>query len=418
MVLVQTTELSAKRKSLCCDRSPPLIDAAFMTTAAVIVAAGSGLRAGGELPKQYQLIGGRPVLWWTVKAFREHPGISQVQVVIGEGQEDLFHAAVAEFDLPPPVTGGRNRQTSCRIGLEALSAFAPDKVLIHDAARPFASPDLISHVIAHLDRFAGVIPGMPVADTLKRAPGGLIAETVPREAMWSAQTPQGFHYAEICRAHADAHAQGAANLTDDASVAERAGIAVAMIPGRHENRKLTLAEDITSADRELTTQQFSALLDIRTGQGIDVHAFEPGDHVMLCGVRIAHDAGLKGHSDADAALHALTDAIFGALGEGDIGVHFPPSDPQWKGAASSIFLEKAVKLVHARRGIIAHVDITILAEAPKISPHTADMKHVLSSLLHMAPDRIAIKATTTEMLGFTGRREGLAAFAVATVRLP
>jgi 2-C-methyl-D-erythritol 4-phosphate cytidylyltransferase/2-C-methyl-D-erythritol 2,4-cyclodiphosphate synthase len=241
---------------------------------------------------------------------------------------------------------------------------------------------------------------------------------VDRAGMWTAQTPQGFGFAEILKAHCDAHESSAANLTDDASVAERAGISIAMIPGRIENRKLTTAEDIEIADHAMMAREFANLPDIRVGQGIDIHAFDDGDAVILCGVRIPHAQKLKGHSDADAAMHALTDAVLGTIGEGDIGVHFPPSDPQWKGTASSIFLDHAVALLHRRGGMIANADITILAEAPKIAPHIAAMKAVLAPLLHVSPDRIAIKATTTETLGAIGRKEGIMAFATVTVRLP
>ena len=389
-----------------------------MTVAAVVVAGGSGLRAGGEKPKQYQLIGGRPVIWWTLKAFLEHPGVSHVQAVIGEGHDEIFAESSLGLKLPPPVTGGNTRQESCRIGIECLASQKPSKVLIHDAARPFVSQDLISHVIAWLDRFPAVVPGMPVAETLKLAPGGIVSRTVERSGMWTAQTPQGFVYDQILAAHRKAKAEATANLTDDASVAETAGIAVSMIPGRLENRKLTTAEDITLADRDLNQRLFDQLPDVRTGQGIDIHPFEPGDGVTLCGVKIPYEMKLKGHSDADAAMHALTDAILGSIGEGDIGTHFPPSDPQWKGAPSRIFLEKAVALVEERGGRISNVDVTILAEQPKIAPHLSAMKEVLAPLLHVGPDRIAIKATTMERLGAIGRREGILASAIATVRLP
>lgn len=389
-----------------------------MTVAAVVVAGGSGLRAGGEKPKQYQLIGGRPVIWWTLKAFLDHPGVHHVQTVIGEGHEEMFAESVAGLDLPPPVTGGTTRQESCRIGVESVAQHNPGKVLIHDAARPFVSRDLISHVIAWLERYPAVIPGMPVAETLKHAPGGIVRQTVDRSGMWTAQTPQGFSFDEILAAHRKAAAEQTANLTDDASVAEHAGIPISMIPGRLENRKLTTAEDIDIANRDLNARTFANLMDIRTGQGIDIHAFEPGDGVTLCGVHIPFAMKLNGHSDADAPMHALTDAILGAIGEGDIGIHFPPSDPQWKGAPSRIFLEKAMALLQARGGVIANVDITILAEAPRIGPHVAAMKQVLAAILLVGPDRIGIKATTMEKLGAIGRREGIMASAVATVRLP
>ncbi|WP_373504809.1 bifunctional 2-C-methyl-D-erythritol 4-phosphate cytidylyltransferase/2-C-methyl-D-erythritol 2,4-cyclodiphosphate synthase [Aestuariivirga sp.] len=389
-----------------------------MTVAAVIVAGGSGLRAGGEKPKQYQLIGGRPVIWWTCKAFLDHPGVSHVQPVIGEGHEDMFSAAIDGLEMPLPVIGGSTRQDSCRIGVEAVERHGPTKILIHDAARPFVSSDLISHVIAWLERYPAVIPGMPVAETLKFAPGGIVSRTVDRASIWTAQTPQGFIYDKILGAHRKAQIEATANLTDDASVAEHAGIAISMIPGRHENKKLTTAEDIEIADRDMMGRQLENLPDIRVGQGIDIHPFDEGDAVILCGVAIPYSARLKGHSDADAAMHALTDAILGTIGEGDIGTHFPPSDPQWKGAPSRIFLAKAVELLEARRGLIANADITILAEAPKISPHVTAMKDVLSPLLHLAPERIAIKATTMEKLGAIGRKEGIMAFATVTVRLP
>jgi 2-C-methyl-D-erythritol 4-phosphate cytidylyltransferase/2-C-methyl-D-erythritol 2,4-cyclodiphosphate synthase len=302
--------------------------------------------------------------------------------------------------------------------VEALEERHPEKVLIHDAARPFVSADLISHVIAHLERYPGVVPGLPVGDTVKRAPAGLIAATVSREALWLAQTPQGFRFDQILAAHRTAHAAGATGFTDDAAVAERAGMAVAMIPGRIENRKLTTADDIREADRILVAREFESRPDVRVGQGIDVHAFGKGVAVVLCGVSIPHKKRLMGHSDADVALHALTDAILGALGEADIGTHFPPSDPQWKGAASRIFVEKAMQLLLARGGMIAHADLNILAEAPKIAPHIAAMKEYLAVLLQASLDRIAIKATTTEKLGFIGRSEGIAAFATVTARLP
>jgi 2-C-methyl-D-erythritol 4-phosphate cytidylyltransferase/2-C-methyl-D-erythritol 2,4-cyclodiphosphate synthase len=389
-----------------------------MTVAAVIVAGGSGLRAGGEKPKQYQLIGGRPVIWWTLKAFLDHPGVTRVLPVIGEGHEDLFAESVEGLSVDRPVIGGQTRQESCRIGVEAMERHAPAKVLIHDAARPFVSRELISHVIAWLERYPAVIPGMPVAETLKFAPGGIIARTVDRAGIWTAQTPQGFAFPNILDAHRKAQADTTANLTDDASVAEHAGMAISMIPGRHENRKLTTAEEIDIADREMMRRNLEHLPDIRVGQGIDIHPFESGDAVILCGVAIPYSSKLKGHSDADAAMHALTDAILGTIGEGDIGVHFPPSDPQWKGAPSRIFLARAVELLEAKGGRIANVDVTILAEAPKIAPHVAAMKAVLGPLLRLDPSRIAIKATTTEKLGAIGRKEGIMAFATATVRLP
>jgi 2-C-methyl-D-erythritol 4-phosphate cytidylyltransferase/2-C-methyl-D-erythritol 2,4-cyclodiphosphate synthase len=389
-----------------------------MRVAAVVVAGGSGIRAGGELPKQYQLIGGKPVIWWTLQAFASHPLVTCVQPVIGTGHEDQFHSAADGIDVLPPVIGGASRQDSCRIGVEAVEAHEPDCVLIHDAARPFVSHDLISNVVAALEFTEGVIPALPIVETIKRAPGGTIETTVDRSGLWTAQTPQGFRYASILKAHRDAHHANAQNLTDDASIAERAGIAVSIIAGSLQNMKITTAHDLVAADRKLSASQFQGLDDLRVGHGIDVHAFVPGDHVTLCGVAIPHSARLDGHSDADAALHALTDAILGAIGEGDIGTHFPPSDAKWKGAASSVFVEKAVSLVEKRGGRIANADITILCEAPRIGPHIAAMKKAVASLLKISDERVAIKATTTEKLGYIGRREGLETHASVLVRLP
>jgi len=389
-----------------------------MSVAAVIVAGGSGLRAGGEIPKQYQLIGGKPVIRWTLEAFLSHPEVDHVQAVIGQGHDDLFAEATLGLDLPKPVTGGGNRQDSCRIGVEALSGINPARVLIHDAARPFISQQVISNVLLELDRGDAVIPGLPVADTMKFAPNGVIERTVDRGSMWFVQTPQGFDYRKILEAHRKAAREGQNSFTDDAAVAEFAGLPVLITAGDQANRKLTTAHDVRTADKEVSARLFVERPDVRTGQGIDFHVFEPGDGVILCGVKIPHTEKLKGHSDADVAMHALTDAVLGSIGEADIGKHFPPSDPQWKGAASSIFLLKAVELLASRKGIVANADITILAEAPRIGTHIGAMKANLAPLLQIAPDRIAIKATTTEEMGAIGRKEGIAAFAVVTVRLP
>ncbi len=389
-----------------------------MTVAAVIVAGGSGLRAGGGKPKQYQLIGGKPVIWWTLKAFLDHPMIGHVQAVVGEGHDELFASATSGLKLPNYVIGGASRQESCRLGLEACAQYSPSKVMIHDAARPFVSQQLISNVIVELDHANAVIPGLPVADTMKFAPGGVINKTVDRSAMWFVQTPQGFLFEKILSAHRSAAAQDVQGLTDDASVAEYVGLPVRIIAGDQDNKKLTTSDDIETANATLSQKLLMERPDIRTGQGIDFHIFAAGKSVTLLGVSLPHTHKLKGHSDADVAMHALTDAILGAIGEGDIGTHFPPSDMQWKNAASSIFLKKAMDLLQARDGVLANVDITILAEAPKISPHIPAMKALLSPLLHVTPDRIAIKATTTEKLGAIGRKEGMAAFAIVTVRLP
>ena len=389
-----------------------------MTAAAVIVAAGAGLRAGGERPKQYQAVGGKPVLRHTVEAFLRHPGIARIQVVIGENQEGLYDEAVGNLPLPRPVTGGETRQVSVARGLEALRREAPEMVLIHDGARPFVSASIISHVIAHLDRHEAVVPALPVTDTLKRAAGNVVVETVDRGGLWAVQTPQGFRFEAIARAHSRAGEAAQQGFSDDASIAEWAGMDVVLIPGSPDNAKLTSADDVAAADLRMRREALTGLGDIRVGQGFDVHAFVPGDHVTLCGVRIAHDRSLSGHSDADAALHALTDALLGSIGEGDIGMHFPPSDPQWRGADSAIFLMAAARLIAERNGVIANADVTIVCEAPKIAPHVPAMRRRIAEILGVAPERIAVKATTSEGMGFTGRGEGLMAMATATVRLP
>jgi 2-C-methyl-D-erythritol 4-phosphate cytidylyltransferase / 2-C-methyl-D-erythritol 2,4-cyclodiphosphate synthase len=389
-----------------------------MKVAAVIVAGGTGTRAGGDKPKQYQLIGNKPAIWWTLQTFLSHPAISHVQVVMGHDHAADFADATAGLELPTPAIGGESRQESCRIGVEACSFIEPDLILIHDAARPFISHGVIDSVLAGLKFADAVIPGIAVADTLKLAPNGIISRTIDRAALYSVQTPQGFHYTKILAAHRAVARDGQLGLTDDAAVAEYAGMKVHVVNGDPRNVKLTTQLDITIANEKLMQQKFLEKPDVRVGQGIDFHVFEKGKTVRLCGVDIPHTFKLKGHSDADVALHALTDAILGAIGEGDIGTHFPPSDAKWKNANSKIFVEKALKLLEAKGGMIANVDITILAEAPKISPHIAEMKTVLALLLHIAPDRIAIKATTTEKMGAIGRKEGMAALAVVTLRLP
>lgn len=389
-----------------------------MTTAVVIVAAGSGSRVGGEIPKQYQALGGAPVIRLTTLAFFRHPDIHRIQLVIGDGHEPLYREAMAGLDLPPPVRGGATRQASVLNGLEALASNPPQRVLIHDAARPFVSAPLISRVISALADNSAAIPGLALADTLKRVEDQQVRATVARSGLMAVQTPQGFRYDLIRAAHRRAAEEQIADMTDDSSIAEWAGLAVAVVAGDPENRKLTTAADLSEAEWRSAAKAALAMADVRIGHGFDVHSFEPGDFVTLCGVRIAHERRLSGHSDADAPLHALTDAILGAIGEGDIGVHFPPSDPQWRGADSAVFLRHALKLLAARRGRLANVDITIVAEAPKIAPHVPAMRNRLSEILGIAGDRIGIKATTSESLGFTGRREGLVAMAVASVRLP
>jgi 2-C-methyl-D-erythritol 4-phosphate cytidylyltransferase/2-C-methyl-D-erythritol 2,4-cyclodiphosphate synthase len=383
----------------------------MVSTYAVILAAGRGVRFGGTLPKQYLPLGLGSVLRHAVTAFADHPRIVGVQVVIRPEDRNVYDRALTGIDLLPPVAGGAERQDSVRLGLEALTSRQPARVLIHDGARPFPGAAMIDRVIAALDDAPAAIPGLPVGDTLKRVADGVINGTVDRSGLWRVQTPQGFHFAAILAAHRTAAGQA---LTDDAAVAEAAGIAPVIVAGSEENLKITTTADLAAAERLLAARQ----ADIRTGQGFDVHPFGPGDGLMVCGVFIPHGAGAVGHSDADVGLHALTDALLGALGAGDIGMHFPPTDPQWKGASSDRFLAHAVGLVRARGGGIAMLDVTIICERPRIGPHRAAMVERVAAIAGIAPDRVSVKATTTEKLGFTGRGEGIAAQAVATVRLP
>ncbi|CAO3406599.1 bifunctional 2-C-methyl-D-erythritol 4-phosphate cytidylyltransferase/2-C-methyl-D-erythritol 2,4-cyclodiphosphate synthase [Azospirillum largimobile] len=379
---------------------------------ALIVAGGSGQRFGAERPKQYLDLAGKPVLRRTVESFLSHPQVTGVRVVIDPAWRDAYDAAVSGLGLPDPVAGGASRQESVRNGLEALAADgAPDLVLIHDAARPLIDEATIGAVIAALDDQPGAIAAVPVADTLKRGNDGTIGTTVDREGLWRAQTPQGFRFLAILEAH---RAAAGLSLTDDAAVAERAGLAVALVPSKEDNFKVTTPDDLTRASRAI----MSSLWDVRTGSGFDVHRFTDGDFVTLCGLRVPHSHGLEGHSDADVGLHALTDAILGALAAGDIGSHFPPTDPRWRGADSAKFLRHAADLVAERGGVIAHADVTIICERPKVGPLRAAMAERIAEILGIEVGRVSVKATTTEQLGFTGRREGIAAQAVATVRLP
>jgi 2-C-methyl-D-erythritol 4-phosphate cytidylyltransferase/2-C-methyl-D-erythritol 2,4-cyclodiphosphate synthase len=390
-----------------------------MTTAALIVAGGRGIRAGGNLPKQYQTLGGRSVLARTLDTFLAHAAIDRVIVVIGPEDVPLYGAAAPQHDrLLPPAIGGETRQESVYRGLAALQAVQPRRVLVHDAVRPFLSAALIDRVVHALDGSDAVVPLLPVSSTLKSiSPNGKVGATVPRDGLYAAETPQGFDFAAIRGAHERA---AAARLvfTDDAGVAEWAGMAVSVVPGEAANIKLTTPGEMAAADRRLAGEAALHLGDIRVGTGYDVHAFGNGTSVMLGGVAIPHDRGLVGHSDADVLLHALTDAILGALAEGDIGQHFPPSDPRWRGAASDTFLGFAVKRVAARGGRIAHVDLAVMAEAPKIAPHRDTIRARIAAICGIAADRVAVKATTNEGLGFIGRGEGIAAIATATLRLP
>ena len=380
---------------------------------ALIVAAGRGSRFGGPLPKQYALLRGQPVLRRTIAALEAASGIDRILVVISAEDDAHYSAATAGSGLPAPVLGGASRQQSVLKGLEALAGSAPEFVAIHDAARPFVRPGDIEACLAaaSADGIDGAILGIPLADTLKRVGvGQTISETVPRRDLWRAQTPQVFRFAPLLAAHRAAASLGADEttaLTDDAAVAERAGLKLVMVAGSGDNRKITTTADLISDHMET-----------RTALGFDVHGFAPGNAVMLGGVAIPHTHALAGHSDADVALHALTDAVLGTIGAGDIGKHFPPSDPQWRGASSDRFLRHAVDLVSARGGRIVHLDVTIVCEAPKVGPHREAMVARIAAIARVAAERVSVKATTTEGLGFTGRREGIAAQAIATVELP
>jgi 2-C-methyl-D-erythritol 4-phosphate cytidylyltransferase/2-C-methyl-D-erythritol 2,4-cyclodiphosphate synthase len=386
------------------------------SVAAVVVAAGRGLRAGGDMPKQYRHLAGEPVIRVSLRLFAQHPEVGMVQPVIHPDDAARFGAAAAELKLLAPVFGGATRQASVRAGLEALAPLRPDLVLIHDAARPYASAALVTRAIAAVEATGAAIPVMPLADTVKSVDrtGRLIEATLDRTVLRTVQTPQVFTFGPVLDAHRRAAESGREDFTDDAALAEWAGLKVAAFAGEAGNVKLTTAEDVARAERD----HAAALADTRIGSGFDVHAFVAGDHVMLAGVRIPHDRGLTGHSDADVALHALTDAVLGALADGDIGTHFPPTDPQWRGAASDRFLAFAVERVRARGGRIAHLDLTIVCEAPRIGPHRDAMRARIAAIAGLKVDRVAVKATTSERLGFTGRGEGIAAMATATVRLP
>jgi 2-C-methyl-D-erythritol 4-phosphate cytidylyltransferase/2-C-methyl-D-erythritol 2,4-cyclodiphosphate synthase len=383
--------------------------------AAVVVAAGRGVRAAGELPKQYRGILGVPVITRALSTFIRHPDIGVVQPVIHPADATLYATATKHLDLLPPVAGGDTRQASVRAGLEALESYAPETVLVHDAARPFASAALITRAIVAARECGAAVPIMAVTDTVKSVDArGVVTGTPDRTALRLVQTPQAFRFRTLLDAHRKAFAAGRDGFTDDAALAEFAGIEVATFAGEAGNMKLTSAEDFARAE----AASLHSCADIRTGFGFDVHQFAQGDHLMLGGMRIPHERGLSGHSDADVVLHALVDAILGALVEGDIGVHFPPTDPQWRGASSDRFLAFAVERVHSRAGQIAHLDVTIVCESPRIGPVRDAMRARIADIAAIPADRVAVKATTTEKMGFTGRGEGIAAFATATLRLP
>ena len=391
--------------------------------AILVVAAGRGSRAGPGIPKQYRDVAGRPLLAHTLSSLLKAAPKARLITVIHKDDQDFYAQAVTHLSaadlarLYGPTQGGETRQDSVRLGLEALARQMPlpEIVLIHDGARPFSSEDLIARAQAAALAHGAAVPGLALTDTVKEVDSeGRVIATPQRAALRTVQTPQAFRFDLILAAHRKAAQAGQSGLTDDAAIAEWAGHAVHIFEGERENMKITSAEDIALAESKLV----GTLLDVRTGQGFDVHAFGPGDHVWLGGYRIAHDHGLLGHSDADVLSHAITDAILGAIADGDIGSHFPPSDPQWRGAASSIFLAAAMQRLRERGGIVAHLDATVICERPKIGPHRDAIRESIAAITGVSIDRIAIKATTSEHLGFTGREEGMAAMAIATVRLP
>lgn len=393
-----------------------------MSVAALIVAAGRGARATGEdaRPKQYRPIGGVPMIARTIGAFAAHPSVDEILVVIHPDDAALYEAASQPYArrLRTPVRGGARRQDSVRAGLEALASEAPSSVLIHDAARPFVTAELIDRVIESLGAHPGALPCLPVTDTLKWIAQGRVVGTAERDQLWRAQTPQGFKFDAILAAHRAAAKEPARDFTDDAGVAEWFGLDVALVEGAEDNRKLTTAEDLQIASELLQPKRERGAATMRVASGYDVHAFGQGDAVILCGISIPHSKKLVGHSDADVGLHALTDALLGTIAEGDIGVHFPPSDARWRGAASEVFVKDAAAKIKQRGGTIVHVDVTLLCEAPRIGPYRDRMRACIASLLGVQVSQVSVKATTNEGLGFIGRGEGIAAMATATVNLP
>lgn len=383
--------------------------------AVVLVAAGRGLRAGAGGPKQYREIGGVPVIYRAMETFSRHADVFAVQPVVNPDDSAMFTAAVAGLEHEPPTNGGATRQASVLAGLEALARHKPDIVLIHDAARPFVSEGLISRAIEAASRTGAAIPAIPVTDTIKlTGDAGHVEGTPDRARLRIAQTPQSFRFDVILEAHRRAAKDGRSDFTDDGAIAEWAGLTVATFEGDVANMKLTTPEDFVREEARLAAQ----LGDIRTGTGYDVHAFGEGDHVMLCGVRVPHTRGFLAHSDGDVGLHALVDAVLGALADGDIGSHFPPSDAKWKGASSDQFLKYAIERVTQRSGRIANLEVTMICEQPKIGPLRDTMRARIAEISGVDISRVAVKATTSERLGFTGREEGIAATASATIRLP
>ncbi len=376
-----------------------------MTTAAIIVAAGRGTRAGGDAPKQWQVIAGKRIVDWTLEIFVNHPQINQVVLVVHP--DDVDHAPTTDGLIL--ALGGETRSQSVFNGLQSIEGLGVDFALIHDVARPCVSDQVISNVIEALKSEKGAAPAVKVADALWESSSDFVERSKSRDGLFRAQTPQGFHFADILAAHKG----NSAPASDDVEVATRAGIHVKIVEGHEDNLKVTTPHDFARAESILRGP-----MDIRLGNGYDVHRFGDGDHVILCGVKVDHTRGLQGHSDADVGMHAVTDAIYGALADGDIGQHFPPSDPQWKGAASDIFLRHAVQLAEQRGFRISNIDCTLVCEFPKIGPHSGAMRQRMAEIMDIDVNRVSIKATTSEKLGFTGREEGIAAIATATLVTP
>ena len=376
-----------------------------MTTSALIVAAGKGERLGGGIPKQFRLLGGKPILRWAVESLINHPAVRAVRVVVGEDQQDIATTALAGLEIGDLITGGAERAGSVRAGLRAIDT---DAVLVHDAARPFCPPEVIDRLLASLEFFEGAAPVLPVGDTLARI-GDTLGEPVDRSGLARVQTPQAFRLGALKSAY---ELWSGASPTDETTVVRAAGMKVAAVEGDPALEKLTFQADFDRAE-----QWLNGRLVPRTGMGFDVHAFSGEGPIMLGGVEVPHGRGLAGHSDADVVLHAITDALLGAAGLGDIGEHFPPSDPRWKGAASARFLSFAVGLLHEKGGLVDHIDCTVIAEAPKIGPHRQAMRERIAEIAGLDVEQVSVKATTTEGLGFTGRREGIAAQAVASIRM-
>ena len=375
-----------------------------MTTTALIVAAGRGERAGGDVPKQFRLIGGKPMLRWAVESLIRHPAVQSTRIVIAEGQQDSAKQALQGLDIGELITGGAERADSVRAGLEAIEA---DAVLVHDAARPFCPPPVVDRLLASLEFFEGAAPVLPVGDTLARIDDTL-GDPVDRAGLGRVQTPQAFRLGALRSAY---DLWNGPSPTDETTVLRAAGMKVAAVTGDPALEKITLPTDFDRAE-----QWLAGRLTPRTGMGFDVHAFSGNGPIMLGGLEVPHDRGLAGHSDADVVLHAITDALLGAAGLGDIGEHFPPSDPQWKGADSSLFLAHAAALVRDKGGVIDHIDCTIVAEAPKVGPYRQAMRNRIAEIIGLSVEQVSVKATTTEGLGFTGRREGIAAQAIASIR--